>query len=457
MEQNFYTQLQFIRKFGDYIILNIAFMLGYLIKFGWGFEVFTSNNYLSFLLFFNLSWILSTGLIGSYSASQTSLTFLNTLDGIIRLIFLHLLFVAAFNGVIKTYFSRLFILYSYVSLTSLVFIWRYVSLRILVWQKQKNHIQNRILLLGVSITEAELLDYFSFFKKHRLIHVEKISVDWEKLDQPKLIDKLLEELESLNFSEVFVSASRLGEKGITAVVDYAEKKLKRIHFVIDDPALNVKHLELTRYNQTPVINVKLSPLDYFSNQLIKRLFDVLFSILVIVFILSWLYPLLFIVIKINSKGPVFFKQLRTGINNQPFVCYKFRTMALNEHSDRLQATPDDPRITSIGQFLRRSSIDELPQFFNVLIGEMSVVGPRPHMLKHTEEYAREIGSFMQRHAIKPGITGLAQAKGYRGEIRSLALLKNRVKLDRFYVDNWSLNLDLKIILLTIRNVFKTHD
>ncbi|RLD21721.1 MAG: hypothetical protein DRI54_08935, partial [Bacteroidetes bacterium] len=174
------------------------------------------------------------------------------------------------------------------------------------------------------------------------------------------------------------------------------------------------------------------------------------------FILSWLYPLLFVIIKVNSKGPVLFKQMRTGMNNEPFVCYKFRTMEENKQADVQQAIGNDPRVTKIGRFMRRTSIDELPQFINVLFGEMSVVGPRPHMLKHTEEYSKEVGKFMQRHAIKPGITGLAQAKGFRGEIKNLNLLKSRVKLDRFYVENWSLNLDLKIIFMTFRSVFSAH-
>ena len=456
MEQNFYTQLQFIRKFGDYFIINISFLIGYFVKFGFGFDIFANNNYLSFLLFFNLAWIISTSALASYKSTGLSLTFLNTVDKVVRLLILHLLLVAAFNGLIKTYFSRLFILYSYISTTVLIFLWRYLSLRILVWRyKNENHV-NKIILLGVRITIKEIESYFSFFKKHNLLEVHKVEHKIENSDKVLSPIEIVNRLEKYNFSEIFLSVSTLGEETIEVITAYADEHLKRVHLVIDDPFLKSRHLEFTRYNETPVINIRLSPLDYFSNQLIKRTFDIIFSSLVIVFILSWLYPLMSLFIKFGSKGPVVFKQLRTGMNNEPFTCYKFRTMKENDDADKIQAIGDDPRITSIGNFMRRTSIDELPQFFNVLKGEMSVVGPRPHMLKHTEAYAKEVGKFMQRHAIKPGITGLAQAKGYRGEIKNLNLLINRVKLDRFYVENWSLNLDIKVIIMTLKTVFKDH-
>jgi putative colanic acid biosynthesis UDP-glucose lipid carrier transferase len=454
MEQNFYTQLQFLRKTGDYILLNVAFFLGYFLKFGLSFEVFASNNYLSFLLFFNLSWIISTSLLRSYASSQTRLTFLNTTEQVVRLIILHLLMIAAFNGIIKTYFSRLFILYTYTSFTFLILIWRFLSIWFLVQQKRKKNLQNRYLVFGLELDANVLLDDHNFFKKNRLIHIEHVRINWMDYTGDSGRKKLRELLDSYTFSEIFISANRWDEEGIVEILDYTDKNLKRLHFVVDSPALTSKQLELIRYNQIPVINIKKSPLDTYGNKIIKRTFDLIFAVFILVFVLSWLFPLLYFAIRLNSKGPALFKQLRTGLNNESFVCYKFRTMEVNSEADKIQATQNDPRITKLGNFLRRTSIDELPQFLNVLRGEMSVVGPRPHMLKHTEEYAREIGSFMQRHAVKPGITGLAQAKGYRGEIRSHSHLKNRVRLDRFYVENWSLNLDIKIIFLTIRHILK---
>ena len=180
----------------------------------------------------------------------------------------------------------------------------------------------------------------------------------------------------------------------------------------------------------------------------------LFSILVIVGIFSWLFPLIAIAVAIDSRGPIFFKQVRTGKSTNNFWCWKFRTMYSNKNADTKQASINDKRITRVGSFLRKTSLDELPQFFNVLIGNMSVVGPRPHMLHHTKEYSKKVERFMARHFVKPGITGLAQAKGYRGETPDVSFMKNRVKFDRFYIENWSLFLDLKIILLTIITLIK---
>jgi putative colanic acid biosynthesis UDP-glucose lipid carrier transferase len=182
---------------------------------------------------------------------------------------------------------------------------------------------------------------------------------------------------------------------------------------------------------------------------LKRAFDIAFASLVLVFLLSWLVPLIALIIKIDSRGPVFFKQLRTGKDGLPFYCLKFRSMRMSADADHKQASRGDSRITRIGAMLRKSSIDELPQFINVLRGEMSVVGPRPHMLKHTEDYARVIDNFMVRHAVMPGITGLAQVAGHRGETKELMAMTKRVNADIFYIKNWSFLLDLKIIVLTV--------
>lgn len=181
----------------------------------------------------------------------------------------------------------------------------------------------------------------------------------------------------------------------------------------------------------------------------KRLFDVLFAAFVLLLLLSWLVPLLALLIKRESKGPVFFRQLRTGKDGVPFHCLKFRSMFLNTEADDKQATRADSRITRIGAFLRKTSLDELPQFINVLRGEMSIVGPRPHMLKHTEIYSKTIHQFMDRHTVMPGITGLAQVTGYRGDTSEPDAMAKRVDKDIHYVRNWSFQLDIKIIALTV--------
>ena len=187
------------------------------------------------------------------------------------------------------------------------------------------------------------------------------------------------------------------------------------------------------------------------NQFVKRSFDILFSLIVIIGILSWLTPLLGLIIRIESRGPVFFKQKRNGLDYKEFYCYKFRSMRPNPEAHLHQIRKGDPRVTRIGKFIRKTSIDELPQFINVLRGEMSVVGPRPHMVSHTHMYAEKIDKFMVRHFVKPGITGLAQVSGFRGEVEDDNFITNRVKYDIFYLENWSIIMDLRIIIRTVYN------
>lgn len=190
----------------------------------------------------------------------------------------------------------------------------------------------------------------------------------------------------------------------------------------------------------------------FPGSFVKRLADIACSLLVIVLLLSWLLPILALLIKLSSKGPVFFVQQRTGRYNIPFNCYKLRSMIVNEVSDLQQAFHGDPRVTLVGKLLRKLSLDELPQFFNVLVGEMSIVGPRPHMLHHTNIYTQDVAEYPKRLLVRPGITGLSQVEGYRGEIRNHRMIRNRVVLDIFYIKHWSVWLDLVIIFKTIKLV-----
>jgi putative colanic acid biosynthesis UDP-glucose lipid carrier transferase len=171
-----------------------------------------------------------------------------------------------------------------------------------------------------------------------------------------------------------------------------------------------------------------------------------------------IYPIIYIIfgllIKLSSPGPVIFKQLRTGLYGKEFYCWKFRSMRVNDAADEKQAQKNDPRKTRIGEFLRKTNLDEMPQFYNVLIGDMSVVGPRPHMLRHTEIYSMMIDKYMVRHLVKPGITGWAQVNGYRGETKNTEQMEGRVKRDVWYIENWSFLLDLKIVIVTVINMFK---
>lgn len=253
--------------------------------------------------------------------------------------------------------------------------------------------------------------------------------------------------------EIFYALPGDDELTMKRVVELADRNMVRFYYV---PELNRyfnRGFELTALGSMPVMAIRRNPLQGIHNRLLKRFFDILTSASLI--ILS--PPFLLIIgtaIKLSSPGPIFFRQKRTGYRGREFECLKFRTMRVNAQADTLQASKDDPRKTRVGNFLRRTSIDELPQLWNVLKGDMSLVGPRPHMLTHTEEYSRVVDKYMMRHMVKPGITGWAQVNGYRGATRELWQMEKRVQYDVWYIEHWSFLLDLKIMLRTVYNALR---
>lgn len=271
------------------------------------------------------------------------------------------------------------------------------------------------------------------------------------------IESCFEYIFENNIDEVYCMASRLSKNEIKQIMKIADNSLKRIKIVPDNKELFSRSMSIELYGNVPVLNLRTSPLELEYANVIKRVFDVVFSSMVILFILSWLTPLVYIFIKLESKGPLFFRQKRHGVNKEIFSCYKFRSMAQSKESHTLMAAKDDMRITKVGRILRKTSIDELPQFFNVLMGDMSVVGPRPHMELHTEQYETSVDKYLVRHFLKPGVTGLAQVKGYRGEIIEESDIINRVRYDIFYMEKWSPMFDLSIIYHTVLFVFRGQE
>ncbi len=276
-------------------------------------------------------------------------------------------------------------------------------------------------------------------------------------DEKVEIEDCFEYIQKSEVDEIYTSVAELTNKEILMLIDFADNNLKILKFLPDNKEIYTKKLEFDYYGYLPILSLRKIPIQEPFNLFIKRVFDIFISLFVIVGVLSWLTPILAILIKLDSKGPVFFKQKRNGLDYEEFFCYKFRSMKPNPVADLYQVTKGDERITKMGKFLRKTSIDELPQFINVLKGDMSVVGPRPHMVSHTHMYAERIDKFMVRHFIKPGITGLAQVSGYRGEVETDDDIINRVRLDIFYLENWSLLLDLKIVFQTVYNALKGED
>lgn len=257
--------------------------------------------------------------------------------------------------------------------------------------------------------------------------------------------------------EVYCSLKNVDDRMVKSLIDYCDNNLITIKFIPESTKIYSKKLIFDNYDTIPILSLRKVPLKDNINKFFKRLFDIIISLVVIVFILSWLTPILALLIKSQSKGPVFFRQIRNGINYKEFYCYKFRSMVVNNDADKTQATRHDVRVTPLGKLLRKSSLDEMPQFINVLFGEMSVVGPRPHMTKENNKYNSTVQKYMLRHVIKPGITGYAQVNGFRGEVENESEIINRVKCDIYYLENWSLLLDVKIMFKTIINSIVGED
>ena len=255
------------------------------------------------------------------------------------------------------------------------------------------------------------------------------------------------------YDRIFFS-QKLKIKSQEKIIKIADGLNIKVSSIPDLAFHDVKNFFISKISTVPYISINKLPLDNNFNILIKRSFDIVFSFLVITLILSWLIPLLGLFIKLSSKGPIFFIQKREGYRGITFDCIKFRSMIVNSNSDTLMANDNDMRLTKFGKFLRLSTLDEMPQFINVLFGDMSIVGPRPHPLKLNAEYSNKILKFNKRHRYKPGITGLSQISGFSGFISSFDDMNKRVKMDIFYFKNWSIFLDLKIVFITILILFK---
>ena len=266
-------------------------------------------------------------------------------------------------------------------------------------------------------------------------------------------DEVEDYVERNDVDEIYCTLPGTNGGKIARLLNFSEKRMIRFDIVPELYHDVKKSMVMEVMESIPLLTIRREPLQSLYNRFLKRAFDIVFSLGVLLTIFPILYIVVGTLIKLSSPGPILFRQKRTGLYGRDFECYKFRTMRVNAEADTRQAVKDDPRKTRIGDFLRRTSLDEFPQFINVLLGDMSVVGPRPHMLRHTEQYSALIDKYMVRHLVKPGITGWAQVTGYRGETRTLEQMEGRVKRDVWYIENWSFFLDLKIIVVTLLNVF----
>lgn len=309
----------------------------------------------------------------------------------------------------------------------------------------------RIVLMGNEESIDPLRHFFTENPDYgyRLV---KVFIIEDQIEQT--IEECLSFVLNGKMDELYCSMADLSEEQVIDIINFADNNLVTLKFIPTEKQVLSRTVKFEYYDYIPVISLRDILQDETLNKFIKRFFDIVFSSIIIIGLLSWFTPILAIIIKWESKGPLFFIQKRNGLNYKEFNCYKFRSMELNDKADIDLASKNDIRITKVGKFIRKTSIDELPQFFNVLLGDMSVVGPRPHMVSVANLYAAKVDKFMVRHFVKPGITGLAQTKGFRGEVETEEDIINRVKYDIFYMENWSILLDIKIIFNTIFSIIK---
>ena len=441
---------------GDVFHLCFSFLFSYRLFF---YTIDISEKYLFLLIILCLSWLL----IGSFfrlfdydRAARTEIMLSNLLKAFVvnGLLITTLLFILKANTFSRDYlYSTLFIAFGF------LIIWRTFSVLLIKNYRKLGYNYKNVVIIGSGNISSKLHQFFSK-KEHgyKLLAIFNGKINNKNFNCPCYsVDELESFCKNNSVEEIYYSKSIDDSVTLSKMMLFCDDNMIRLRIVPDFNSFKQRKIKIDFLGDSPVITLREEPLQYELNRIIKRIFDILFSLLVIILIMTWLVPIIGLLIKLSSKGPIFFKQTRSGLNNKEFTCLKFRSMTLNKMSDLKQATKNDPRTTKIGSFLRRTSLDEMPQFFNVLMGDMSVVGPRPHMLKHTKDYADIIDGYMVRHLVFPGITGSAQVNGFRGETKSVEDMQKRVKYDVWYLENWTLLLDIKLIFLTIINLIKGSD
>jgi len=440
----------------DFGIINLTYFVTYLIT-SWG-DTLNPQFFVPTILVFNASWLLSSFITYLYN-NDTMRSIEKILRGTIQTCLLHFVFFTSFILFFYNIHVRYNVLFtSAVLLVFLLSMSRIYLTYIIEFIAKKSNLNKRIAIVGHNEVGIKLANYFidntAIYSFQGFLDVNSTMKAGGGESIERKLDDCVEYAIDNNIHEIYSTILPDQNEAIQDLIETAEKNCVRVKFVTPSNSVTSNFYQLEYFDNIPIVSHRPEPLHYFKNRVKKRIFDILFSVIVITLVLWWLIPIISILIRINSRGPVFFKQLRSGRDNEPFWCFKFRSMTVNKDSHLLQATKNDVRITSVGRILRKTSLDEFPQFFNVLIGNMSIVGPRPHMLKHTEEYSQIVDKFMLRQFMKPGITGWAQVRGYRGETSETIMMEKRIEHDIWYMENWSLMLDIKIIFMTIINIFK---
>lgn len=439
----------------DFLLVNISFVAAEKIYIYY----FLSRelipiDLIPYLLYCNTIWFLLIRIFGAYSILRFETSdkiILRALKMTLSYILLLLLDVLFFRYVkISINFILIYSSIFFISILTL----RTINVYLLKTFRKKGVNNKKVVLIGMDENSSKMFDilnkelsfgykvlgYFTYAPHQKSLGSLNDFYSYSKINQ---------------VDEIYISTKDASPTDIKQIINFCDSNFIRVKLIPDFQNFTLnRRINIDFYADMPVLHLRKEPLELPVNKYSKRIFDLIFSLLVITTIFPWLFPIVIILQKIFCKGPVFFIQERSGQDNLVFKCLKFRTMKENNESNSKGTLKNDPRITPFGKILRKTRIDELPQFINVLLGQMSIVGPRPHMLKHTEEYSKLVEQFLVRQFVKPGITGWAQTTGYIDESQKLQEMTDKVKKDVWYIENWSFILDLRIIALTILNIIR---
>ncbi len=456
----------FLKNCGDILLLALSLLAAALLArrhAGMAAGIFDLGaQELFLLLVFCLAWNFSAKVFGLYDefrnrSLRAEVTVLGENFLLQVLVVIFILFLAKSRA-----YSRYFVFVYCLALMASLLFWRVLLFNYFRWQHGKGRHLSRILVIGGG---ALALGFADAIHAHRHLGFRLLGFIADE-PHPRMGDLYLGKVERLaglldgnSADEVIIAFPDGSAEEVARVVSLCENYPIQVRIIPEYSRFLGSRFRISRLGPFPLFSIHAIPLERAQWRLLKRGFDLLFALLAFLLVFSWLWPVLAVLIKLTSPGPVFFKQERWGEKNKEIICYKFRSMVqgsrdVDKNGRYLQATRGDPRVTPLGRFLRRSNLDELPQFINVLKGEMSLVGPRPHPVPMNLEARESIRHYQLRHLIKPGITGWAQINGFRGETSDPEALRRRVEADIWYIENWSFLLDLRILALSLLAMFR---
>jgi len=448
------------RLVSDLVLLNLSFIISAILA--QSLQMLLDRDYMFILLLLlNIVWFVNANLSGFYLDFFTrsfSFQFFNILKTTLFQMGLTVLFIFLTK---EDLFTRNFILLYGLFLTLSISLRTAIFKNVLISLRRKGKNIRNLLVIGaeeVGKNFKETITRNPDFGYHFSGFLDNTSKDDEVIG---VLDQLDEKIKEKEIDEVIITLSSQPPELLDEIIRVCNINAVRIHIIPDYFRFLSSRFQISSIGNFPIITARQEPLEEANRRFLKRTFDIIFSSLVLIFLLSWLYPILALLIKLDSKGKVLFIQKRVGVKNDLFECYKFRTLTSESSRETEIFKPvlmGDKRVTGIGNFLRKSNIDELPQFFNVLKGDMSVVGPRPHAIPYQDLYGKIFEEIKMRHNVRPGVTGWAQVNGLRGDIEDEKENNRRtimrMKYDLWYIENWTMRLDLQIILMTIWQMIK---